>query len=287
MIIIKLNGGLGNQMFEYAYGRALQEKFNDELVLDIEEFRRSYGHEPRHYSLGMFRLPESVRVLSLKESKTLLTWKILHKINRRINVRLASLFHIYWWRSSSFKEFSIKDTRGRKCYFYGYWQSEKYFCEIAQELKTEFVPKSDFLEESKLYLPAIRKKNSVCVHIRRGDFVDQNMIVCDKEYYLRGMEYIVKIHPDANFLIFTDDERWVKENIPFNHPVCYVGLQNPDYEVLRLMYMCNHFVISNSSYSWWAQYLGSAENKIVVAPKIWHIHNPKEKSIYLDNWVTL
>ena len=287
MIIVKLNGGLGNQMFQYAYGRALQERFGDELFLDVEEFRRTYGHEPRHYSLEAFNLPETVKILSIKESKTLLPWKILHKLNRSLNVKIASLFHVYWWRSSGYRALNVKDTRNRRCYFYGYWQSERYFHEISQIIRTEFEVKTDFLDDSRLYLPDIVDKNSVCVHIRRGDYVTQNMIACDEEYYLKGMKYIRDQYQDANFLIFTDDIQWVKENIHFQFPVRYVEMQDPDYEVLRLMYMCRHFVISNSSFSWWAQYLGTAKNKIVVAPRIWHAHNPNERSIYQDSWILM
>lgn len=287
MIIMKLNGGLGNQMFQYAYGRALQIRFQDELWLDTEEFRRTYGHEPRHYSLDAFSLSDSVKVMPIEACKTLLQWKVLQKLSGNLTSTVAEKFHVYWWRNSSYKDFNIKSTKNTKNYFYGYWQCEKYFDDIHDVLMKDFSVTDKMPDQSKVYLPEIEKKNSVCVHVRRGDFVSQGMIACDARYYVQGVQYILEKHVDANFLIFTDDIQWVKENITFDVPVTFVTIKDPDYEVLRLMRMCKHFVISNSSFSWWAQYLGMSENKIVVAPKVWHVNNPEERSIFMPEWVTL
>lgn len=287
MIVVKFNGGLGNQLFQYAFGRALQLKYKDSLAIDVEEFRRSYGHVPRHYSLEPFNLPYDVKVLPVKDSKSLLFFKVFHKVNRTLNSNMARLFNIYWWRSPVYKDFGIKDTKGKKCYFYGYWQSERYFADYKDKIKQELKVKTPITEECLPYAEQIENSNSVCLHIRRGDFVKEGQIICDVNFYDKGIQYIDQRVKDARYFIFTNDEKWVKENIHLPKDSTFVDIADPDYEVLRLMYMCKHFVISNSSYSWWAQYLSDNPNKIVIAPSKWSLVWPNERSIYLDSWITM
>ena len=287
MIVVKFNGGLGNQLFQYAFGRALQLKYHDSYAIDIEEFRRSYGHVTRHYSLENFNLPSEVKILPIKESKSLLFFKVFHKINRKLNSCLARLFNIYWWRFSQYKDLKIADTKNRKCYFYGYWQSEKYFNNYKDIIKKELKVKTPVTEECKTYFKAIENSNSVCLHIRRGDFVKEGAIICSSNYYQRGIDYIVQHTDNPKFFIFTNDNDWVKQNINLPSGSVFVDIADPDYEVLRLMYMCKHFVISNSSFSWWAQYLSDNTNKIVVAPSQWSTVRPNERSMYLNNWIII
>ncbi|MBQ9202700.1 MAG: alpha-1,2-fucosyltransferase [Prevotella sp.] len=287
MIVVKFNGGLGNQLFQYAFGRALQLRYKDSYAIDVEEFRRSYGHVPRHYSLGNFNLPDDVKLLSVKKSRSLLAFKVFHKVNSNLNVKLASFFDVYWWRNPVYKDLGMNDTKGRKCYFYGYWQSEKYFYDYRDTIKKELKVKTPIVEESRPYAALIEKTNAVCLHIRRGDFVKEGMIICDRDYYQRGIDYMVQHTANPRFFIFTNDNEWVRENVKLPADAVFVDVADPDYEVLRLMYMCKHFIISNSSFSWWGQYLADHEEKIVVAPKSWSVVWPNEKSIYLDNWVIL
>lgn len=287
MIIVKFNGGLGNQLFQYAFGRALQLKYNDTYAIDVEEFRRSYGHVPRHYSLEPFNLPSVVSVLPIKDSKSLLFFKVFHKINRKLNSSLARLFNVYWWRSPVFKDLGIKDTKVKKCYFYGYWQSEKYFGDYKDIIKKELKVKTPIIDECKPYADLIKNSNAVCLHIRRGDFVKEGMIICDIDYYQRGIDYISQHTENPRFFIFTNDNEWVKQNIKLPEDSVFVDVADPDYEVLRLMYMCKHFVISNSSYSWWGQYLSENPDKIVIAPSKWSLVWPNERSMYQDSWVVL
>ena len=283
MIITKLNGGLGNQLFEYACARNLQLKYNDEMRLDIEGFKRS----PRHYSLENFILNDDVNVLPEKDSKSLVLLQAISKWNRNLAFSLGPLFGAYIWKSSNFKPLNIKDTNGRTLYQYGYWQSEAYFKEYKDVIIKELKVKTPIPAVCNELLKEIEKPNSVCVHIRRGDYVDCGFLHCDEAYYNKGLDYIHKKHGDCNAIIFSDDIAWVKENMKFNVPSTYVELDIPDYETLRLMYLCKHFVISNSSFSWWAQYLSENPNKIVIAPEYWLPENKENKSMYLDNWIIL
>lgn len=287
MIITKLNGGLGNQMFEYAHARSLQLRNHDKLALDIEGFTHSNPKYPvRHYSLNCFNIPDVVQIIPIENSKKLILAQAASKINRTIASKVFELFHIYLWKTPQYKEFNIGDTKKGIYYFYGYWQSDKYFRDYADLIRTELRVKANPIPEVLPYLEKADNRNSVCVHIRRGDYVQGNMITCDEKYYLSGMRYIAeRVSDECTFLIFTDDIEWVKKNIHFEYPVEYVTIDNPDYEVLRIMYSCNHFVISNSSYSWWGQFLSDRAGKIVFAPNVWFPNMPEEKSIYQDNWV--
>lgn len=283
MIITKLNGGLGNQLFEYACARNLQLKYNDELWLDIEGFKRS----PRHYSLEHFVLNEDVCVLPEKESKSLVFLQAISKMNRNLAFKLGPLFGAYIWKSSNYKPLQVSDTKGKTLYLYGYWQSEAYFKEHKAQIINELKVKTPVPAECEELLKDVEKPNSVCIHVRRGDYVDCGFLHCDEAYYNRGLDYIKKKYNDCNAIVFSDDIDWVKENMKFNCPVTFVELDVPDYETLRLMYLCKHFVISNSSFSWWAQYLSDNPNKIVIAPEYWLPENKENKSMYLDNWIIL
>ena len=283
MIITKLNGGLGNQLFEYACARSLQLKYGDEMWLDIEGYARS----PRHFSLSNFKLSNDVGILPISKSKSLVLWQALSKTNKELAFKLAQLFGVYLWKTPTYKEILLKGTKGKTIYFYGYWQSEKYFKEYSKQIREELRVNTEYLPESKPYIDSILSSESVCVHIRRGDYVQCGLISCDETYYLNGVEYIRERHPNITVFVFSDDIQWVKDNISFKQPVVYVDIQEPDYEVLRLMYSCKHFVMSNSSFSWWAQYLSNNLNKIVVAPSVWYPGGQGDNSMYLDNWVVL
>ena len=283
MIITKLNGGLGNQLFEYACARNLQLRYNDKMRLDIEGFKRS----PRHYSLKNFILSDDVSVLPEKDSKSLVLLQVISKWNRNLAFSLGPLFGAYIWKSSNYKPLNIKDTKGRTLYLYGYWQSESYFKEHKDTIIKELKVKTPIPAVCNELLKEIEKPNSVCVHIRRGDYVDCGFLHCDEAYYNKGLDYIHEKLGDCNAIIFSDDIAWVKANIKFDVPATYVELDIPDYETLRMMYLCKHFVISNSSFSWWAQYLSDNPNKIIIAPEYWLPENKENKSMYLDNWIIL
>ena len=283
MIITKLNGGLGNQLFEYACARSLQLTYGDEMRLDIEGFKRS----PRHYALNNFVLSDEVSVLPERDSKSLILLQAISKISRNLAFWLGPLFGAYIWKSSSYRPLRIKNTKGRTLYLYGYWQSEAYFKEHKDQILKELKVKTPIPAECAGLLKEIERPNSVCVHVRRGDYVDCGFLHCDEAYFNRGLDFIRKKHGDCHAIVFSDEIEWVKKNMKFQVPVTFMDIDVPNYENLRLMYMCKHFVMSNSSYSWWAQYLSDNPEKIVVAPEYWLPEHKENRSLYLDNWIIL
>lgn len=172
----------------------------------------------------------------------------------------------------------------------GYFESPRYFSEISELIKKEFTPKYPLLARNTELYETIKSSESVCVAIRRGDFLSPenkvNVLICKEQYYSRGVEIIRKQFPDAVLFVFSDDIEWVKENVKFSGIVYYESGNNSVWEILRLMSACKHFVMSNSTFSFWAQYLSSNENKIVIAPKRWR-NDGRTVDIYEDNWTLI
>ena len=299
MIVTDIYSGLGNQMFQYAYGRALQEKYKDKLVLNYYPLIRN--KTIRSYSLNHFKLNDSVIIPDLKTMSRL---DFISKIKRRVLV-LNNTDKLHgektFYRLAAQGMFANHDvynySPNEKCnqkdkYVIGFWQSEKYFRNISEEIKKEFEIITPPSEENKKLLEEIQKENAVCVHIRRGDYLTTpGLDICNEKYYKDGMKYIADRVVDPVFYIFSyssKDIKWIKENYKFDYQVKYVDLNNPDYEELRLMIACRHFVISNSTFSWWAQYLSKSDNKIVIAPSKWNAEGKQQdKDIYMDNWTVI
>ena len=137
----------------------------------------------------------------------------------------------------------------------------------------------------------INSSNSICVTIRRGDFisVEENKklhYVCNEDYFYRAMDIIAKKVNNPKFIIFSDDIEWVKNNMNFKYDVLYEEGNDPIWEKLRLMYSCKNFIISNSTFSWWAQYLSRNERKIVISPNRW-FNNEYESKLIDNKWILL
>ena len=134
----------------------------------------------------------------------------------------------------------------------------------------------------------IENSNSVCVHIRRGDYIGSSFDICTEAYYQKGMDIIASKVENPTFYIFSnssEDLQWIKENYHFSYDLVYVDLNNCDYEELRLMYTCKHFIISNSTFSWWGAYLSTNEEKVVIAPSKWNQDYKVVEDLYLDHWI--
>ena len=171
---------------------------------------------------------------------------------------------------------------------YGYFESDRYFSSVEDELK-KIYRKKDKTSNSELYRK-ICSTESVCVTVRRGDFYtkenQENLGVCNEEYFQRGIQYIKSAHKNATVFFFSDDIDWVKNNIKVEGPAYYESGMDSLWEKMLLMSSCKHFVISNSTFSWWAQYLSKNENKIVIAPSRWRADD-KYYEIKQKNWMIL
>ncbi len=286
MIKLNIMGGLGNQMFQYAYARALSQKLNDSEL-------HIYP-----YAIELFNLVTPSK--ALKPSNSLLHFKLnpnvkfMSGINAKVFSIISFLHYSYdhffsnptqsKFKKRSEKGLYIETTKDAYEYYLyssnnphikriiGYFCNEMYIDEIREILVDEFKVKTKPTAENAKMIEELSSCNSVCVHIRRGDYLlPQNSFlnVVNEQYYKKAMKYICEHTTDPVFYIFSNtskDLEWVKTNYHFDYPVIYVDLSNPDYEELRLMYSCKHFILCNSSFSWWGAFLSESKDKIIVSP---------------------
>lgn len=179
----------------------------------------------------------------------------------------------------------------------GYFESEKYFSDIERLIKQEFKPKEERLRKNeKLYSVIENANDVVCVSVRAGDYMtDKNVragcYICVPEYFYKAIDVLKKQLDVENLtiIIFSDDIEWAKSNLnnfSINDNVYYEAGDDPVWEKLRLMSSCHHFVIYNSTFSWWAQYLGEYDKKVVIAPTKWRKYEC-ELDIMSDRWIKI
>lgn len=287
MVIIRIWEGLGNQMFQYAYARALKEKGTD-ARLDVNKaydkiFTKYKNNDPRNNTIQNFKIS-----LPLVDVYKYGKYEYLRQdtVVRRILFWFGS--HFLWkynFYEEETPEYSIKVAGIKKnCYVKGWFQSERYFKDIRPILIKELVPKKKIKISMELR-NAIESKESVSIHIRRGDYVKINNAV-NMIYYKMAVDYIKRVYEHPYFLIFSDDLDWVKKNLHLNDKFVYVNENKKlkDYEELFIMSRCKSNIISNSTFSWWAAWLNQNEEKIVIAPKKWL---KSQKNIVPDDWVII
>lgn len=282
MIIVKLIGGLGNQMFQYAIGRHLAYKNQTKLKLDILTFKT---YELWKYALDCFNVIEEfattkdIRPFNLKRR-----FEIFFKLNK----------NILYVEKVKFKF----DPKVLKCkgsvYLDGSWQSEKYFKDIEKIIRKEFTFKNKPDDNNIKLLKSIKNTNSVCIHARRGDYVTSSKTnkflgTCSPDYYNKCIQIIRKRLKNPYFFVFSDELDWVKNNIKIDVPITYVSHNTIEkgYEDLRLMKNCKNFIISNSTFSWWGAWLSENKNKIVLAPKKWLRADVETPDLLPDNWIKI
>ncbi|MCI8661355.1 MAG: alpha-1,2-fucosyltransferase [Lachnospiraceae bacterium] len=278
MIELILYGGLGNQLFEYAFARSKQLESDDKLLLINTYLFNNYQFDD---SLKNFNLPKNV--VFIKKPRRFI--RIISECRRIIGdvgiYRLLSPFGIYVWRVNKYKKIECKN---KKNYIYGYFQTEKYFDKYFKEIKSELKLKSEY--HNSAFYEKIVNSNSVCIHVRRGDYCKLNMIICDLAYFQRAVEIMKDKLDNPTFFLFSDDVNWVKNNFKIKG-INFVDEKTKDYEQLSLMSNCKHFIISNSTFSWWAQYLSENPDKLVIAPTMWMPYDTERRDIYQKNWILI
>lgn len=282
MIIVKIWGGLGNQMFQYAFGYMLSRKYNERLCLDID----FYDNQPsyvgyRKYKLNKFFLPKISYVKRRGVLRIWENWLVNRIVQRipRISLEFPHGFYFYKEKRKRFDE-KVMIKENKINYFDGYWQSSKYFKEYKVELKGIFRYKNCFPPDMEAIIKQMRHCESVSLHIRKGDFQKKTGIRVGKEmpisYYERAIQYIRQNVRDPVFYIFSDDFQWVCEKLGNSEEFIYVNLDNEDREILDLLCMtqCKHGILSASTFSWWGNWLkDESKDSIIIAPKGEYFNN--------------
>lgn len=274
-IIANVIGGLGNQMFQYAAGRVLAEKHGSELLLDTRMFN-GYGLHNGFELERLFCIDS--RIAKDSEIRRLIGWRA-SRIGRRLmadgRLKFLQGRHYYKEQHISFNEefLSLPDD----CYLIGFWQSERYFEVYEKLIREQFRFKCPFSERNRAIAEKIeRHPNAVSLHVRRGDYVANartNAVhgACTLDYYERAMSEIQNRLSGVTYFVFSDDVEWARNNLSIQGE-CYFIDHNAgqeSYNDMRLMSLCNHHIIANSSFSWWGAWLNPSQNKIVIAPRRW------------------
>jgi hypothetical protein len=302
MIVVKLIGGLGNQLFQYALGRHLAEINSTLLKLDLSGFEE---YKLQRYGLHCYNIWQHIASIeelkAFKQENNTRLSRLKTKIGKRFNLSLYPTSKFYQnvtvLKEKCYSFDPLVLEHNGNIYLDGYWQSEKYFLEIRDILLKEFTIKhlQDLgnNELSKL----IQTKESISIHIRRGDYVNNpitNMVhgLCPLDYYQNAVELITKTIPNCHFYIFSDDPSWAIENLKLDYPTTIVNHNNSstNYEDLRLMSLCSHNIIANSSFSWWGAWLNTNSDKIVIAPKKWYndnLLNAQTVDLIPDKWIRI
>lgn len=266
-VIVGLSGGLGNQMFQYAFGRSLAMRRGARLFLDVGPIAQDAA---RSFALGGFRtaaaLATEVDVGSLRFwPRPALRWV------PRWPGRLPYVKE----RTFTFDPDVLEHT-APAAYWYGYWQSERYFSDISDTIRDDFQLTQPFSEARHVIAGMIANENTVSVHVRRGDYVSNAAAhayhgVCAPEWYGRAMRAMGTTVANPTFFIFSDDPEWARANLSAQWPCVFVEPQadGRDFEDMHLMASCRHHIIANSSFSWWGAWLNPRPNKRVIAPARW------------------
>ncbi len=278
-------GGLGNQMFQFAAGYALSEALNANLILNISEFN---NYEPWKYELHNFpRIKNqfSCRDEETNESKLKIPFLNFKKGPTKYNEKN------FYFDTSFF-------DNSAPVIIEGYFQSYKYFEKYSGQLKELFldIRKTKHIQTS---LDIIKSKpTSVSVHIRRGDYITNigaNSVhgVIDDDYYAKSLKLMEKIYPDCYFFLFTDEPQYVEEKFKFLKGKSLIASSTDclPHEDMYLMSNCNHHIIANSSFSWWAAWLNKSLKKTVFAPRKWFtrkilIEKPT-MDLFPEEWILL
>jgi len=289
MIIVQLQGGLGNQMFQYALGRKLSLHHKTELKLDLTFLLDRTPKENftyRNYELGKFNICATIASESdLKRYR----WKdSKNRIYRRLNAFIRYPFQ----RVVKEKNFHF-DEKALNCpantYLSGYWQSYKYFSDIENVIRSDFSFPETITSKNRSVADNIMSSvNSICVYVRRGDFVTNPNTthgVCGKEYFFKAMSFMKEKIRNPQIYVFSDDMEWCRSNLIFDNPTFFVNFDGNSQAYLHLLSLCKHFIIPNSTFGWWAAWLSSCPDKIIAAPKKW-FNNPaiNTSDLIPDTW---
>lgn len=289
MKIVKILGGLGNQMFQYALYLSLKEQFPHEQVMIDTSCFKNY---PLHNGFEIDRI--------FSQNAPVASWRDILKV--------AYPYPNYrFWQVGKYllpqrktmcverKDFAFDTTaltRKGDCYYDGYWQHEEYFSSVKERIREAFSFPDVADRRNKEIASLLRTSNSVSLHIRRGDYINHPQFrgICDLDYYKRAISYMEEHVNPQLYCIFSNDIGWCESSLPDLLPgkkILYVDWNKgvAGYVDMQLMSLCRHNIIANSSFSWWGAWLNRNPQKVVASPERWM--NVKIEDPIPNNWIKL
>ncbi|MEM6770267.1 MAG: alpha-1,2-fucosyltransferase [Bacteroidota bacterium] len=270
---MRLKGGMGNQMFQYAAGLALASQANTGLTLDLSNLLyRNKGKDfvYRKYDLDVFQVdPPFLTRPEVLAPLMDLRIKPLSKIVRRLSTRGLPVVREQHFHYDP----RLLPTSRPGVIYDGWFQCPEYFSEVEQEVRAAFRFRHEVIPASQALLARIKQTNAICLNVRRTDFLKVDTLnATDLDYFLRGAAYLAERVDNPHFFVFSDDVAWCRESIKLPHPTEFVDHAHKGFKFgnyLQLMTNCKHFLIPNSSFAWWATWLNTNPEKLVVAPNRW------------------
>ena len=288
MVITKIKHGLGNQLFQYAAGRSLARQLDTQLILDTSDYSPSSF---RQYKLNHFGISQPILGPLAGFAIRKLRRRWLSPI--RLLAQNCGVIRLVKDKERGFDE--TLPGQGKNLHLDGYWQSERYFADLRGTLLAELTLPAPTQPEAGRMWARMNEEISVCVHIRRGDYVSTidgqtHRATCGLDYYAAAMAYLEERVAGAKYYLFSDDPVWVQANFTpaADRVIVSSPLTGSDIEDFSLMMNCRHFIIANSTFSWWAAWLGKQPDKIVIAPRHWYrSQRNTDKDLVPDHWVRL
>lgn len=300
IIIVRLRGGLGNQLFQYAMGRSLSVINNGNLLIDISAY--THNQEPNPLlgirQLGLSHFNIAGKFINYPEylNKSRLN-RLIYKYVMAMDAKKPYYLRHHIIEPNENHFIFDENLYKRKIHDYvvleGYWQTEKFFLNISELLRTELTVNSAPDEANTLLAKTIQATNSVCIHVRHGDNARSSspgLGVLPLAYYNQAVSLLNKKISNPHYFIFSDDHEWTKNFVNSFNPITFVDINNDiqNYEDLRLMSMCKHHIIANSTFSWWGAWLANQPGQIVYTPRRYYqsLDRPNP-DLYPESWHTL
>jgi hypothetical protein len=260
-------GGMGNQMFQYAFGQVLGNKVKYDISW-FDEVKNNKNATQREYELDFWNINPSL-ITSTRICGFIKRKKYIENPENIYNLELLKI-----------KNGVIE----------GYFQVAQYYEPIRERLLKDFIPRNKPNAKNQKILDLIHRTNSVSIHVRRGDYVKLQHIhgLCDMDYYTRAVGFITNNVKNPHFFIFSDDSKWVIDNLKLDFPYTVVDINHGRDSAwdIWLMANCKHNIVANSSFSWWGAWLNQNPDKIVIAPKQWFADG-RETDILPCQWQKL
>jgi len=295
VIIGDIYGGLGNQMFQYAFYRALSKEINAPIKFCTSLIDNKNSHNGFEL-LEVFDI--DLEIASQKDIfdtvgflPSFLIFRKFLRLMSSFGINHSSLIfepHYSFW--NDYHRFAVDDI-----FYSGYWQTQKYFENYSNLIRKDFVFSKPMDSKNLEIALSIKESTSISLHVRRGDYLSNRKTftkhgICSLEYYENSINFFLSKFPQARFFTFSDDVNWVRNFLlpKFDSiEVVDINYGKYSYNDMRLMSLCNHHIISNSTFSWWGAWLNESINKKVIAPKKWFADGTDSSDLIPEDWLRL
>lgn len=295
MTILFLRSGLGNQLFEFSYAyKLMQDRGEEKLYINISSYRKE--PDGRSVEISKMNLPENVEFLGPLVSKWfeflfLIRFAYVTLYNKICHKKQKSYTECGIMREMF--EYNPEIPKNRIVLLRGFYQNAHYLEGVSRdELEKRYTPKNGLKDYQQIFVEELKDKESVCVHIRRGDYITnpawaKGLNICNEQYYINAINRIKEQVQEPVFYCFTNDEddaNWIRENYKLPCELHFITFERTDLEEFKVMSACRHFVLSNSSFGWWAAYLSDNSSKKIMMPSLWNKSVDDCSGMYPEGW---